>query len=96
MQSLRRRIEALEKVLLRPRYSGAYSAIVSKVMRSLSDDELDRLEKAQDAVEQGRALTPPESSILQSFNIALEAECQRAGFASLRECRQAIGCDCIK
>jgi hypothetical protein len=57
-----------------------YSKLQATLISRLSDEELDLLEKAQDATEKGRTLTAAESMLVQNLSLALEVECKRAGF----------------
>lgn len=86
MPNLADRIEKLERRLLKPRID-FYSRIQSTVLSNFSDNDLDLLESAQWAIEQRRPLTAPESAVMRTLHVALEAECQRAGFRSIQDCR---------
>ncbi len=80
MQSIRRRIEALDKNLASLRGPSPADALIARALQRVSDDDLDSLISVVRDQEGGtsRKLTSSESAAMAAYTAALEAESKQA------------------
>jgi hypothetical protein len=87
MRNLRRRVEMLERRLLKRRSPNLLEFQIA-ALEHWSPEDLQLLADAATARDEGRALAEVESAILGAFNSAMLQACRRDGFGSLEECSE--------